>query len=166
MAIHPDDPPWSLLGLPRIIGNKHDIERIVNVIDSPANGITLCTGSFGAGYSNDLVDIAESFAHRINFIHLRNLTRNKNGDFTEAYHLEGDIDLYGVMKALLVEQNRRINVGRKDTRMPMRADHGHLLTVEQNKDGIYPGYSLFGRMRGLAELRGMELAIRRSLGLK
>ena len=166
MAIHPDDPPWSLLGLPRIIGNKADIKKIVDVIDSPANGITLCTGSFGAGYDNDLVEIAESFAHRINFIHLRNLTRNKNGDFTEAYHLEGDIDLYGVMKVLLLEQKRRINAGRKDTRLPMRADHGHLMTVEQNKEGIYPGYSLFGRMRGLAELRGMEIAIRRSLGLK
>ncbi len=164
MGIHPDDPPWSLLGLPRIVGTKHDILKILNAVDSPSNGITFCTGSFGAGYKNDLVDIAKTFSHRINFLHLRNLTRNENGDFTEAYHLDGDIDLYGVMKTLLLEQQKRINKGRKDIRMPMRPDHGHLMIPEQSKRGIYPGYSLFGRMRGLAELRGMELGILRSLG--
>jgi len=166
MAIHPDDPPWPLLGLPRIVGNKADVEQILNVIDSPSNGITLCTGSFGAGYKNDLVEMTKIFANRINFIHLRNLTRNENGDFTEAYHLEGDIDIYGVMKELLLEQKRRKEEGRKDLRMPMRPDHGHLMIPEQNKKGIYPGYSLFGRMRGLAELRGMELGIRKSLNLE
>ena len=165
MGIHPDDPPWSLLGLPRIVSNKKDIEQILNVIASPSNGITLCTGSFGAGYYNDLLDIAKSFASRVNFIPLRNLTRNENGDFTEAYHLEGDIDIYGVMKELLLEQKRRENEGRKDLKMPMRPDHGYLMIPEFNKEGIYPGYSLFGRMRGLAELRGMELGIRRSLNL-
>ena len=103
------------------------------------------------------------FAHRINFIHLRNLTRNEDHDFMEAYHMEGDIDLFSVMKTLLMEQNRRIKEGRKDVKMPMRPDHGHLAVPEQNKPGIYPGYSLFGRMRGLAELRGLELGIIRSL---
>lgn len=96
---------------------------------------------------------------------MRNLTRNENGDFTEAYHLEGDIDIYGVMKELLLEQKRGENEGRKDLKMPMRPDHGYLMIPEFNKEGIYPGYSLFGRMRGLAELRGMELGIRRSLNL-
>ncbi|MEJ2506216.1 MAG: mannonate dehydratase [Ignavibacteriaceae bacterium] len=165
MGIHPDDPPWSLLGLPRIVGTKQDIQQIINVVDSPSNGITFCTGSFGAGYKNDLVDMAKTFSNRINFLHLRNLTRNANGDFTEAYHLDGDIDLYGVIKTLLLEQQKRINEGRKDSRMPMRPDHGHLMIPEQSKQGIYPGYSLFGRMRGLAELRGMELGILRSLGI-
>jgi mannonate dehydratase len=165
LAIHPDDPPWSLLGLPRVVGNEKDIASIVNTIDSPANGITLCTGSFGAEYKNNLVQLTEKFSHRINFIHLRNLTRTENHDFMEAYHMDGDIDLYGVMKTLLLEQQRRIKQGRKDYRLPMRPDHGHLTIPEKDKQGIYPGYSLFGRMRGLAELRGMELGIRRSLGI-
>jgi mannonate dehydratase len=109
--------------------------------------------------------MAERFAKRINFIHLRNVTRNEAGDFFEDNHLDGDIDMYGVMKALIVEQKRRADEGRKDTRMPMRPDHGHLMLADQHKSNIYPGYSLFGRMRGLAELRGLELGIRRSLGL-
>lgn len=165
MAIHPDDPPWSLLGLPRVVGNKLDIEQILGVVDSPNNGLTFCTGSFGAGYSNDLVDMAENFASRINFIHLRNLTRNKNGDFMEAYHLDGDIDMFSVMRALLREQKKRLEKGRKDIKMPMRPDHGHLMIPEQNKKGIYPGYSLMGRMRGLAELRGLELGIKQFLNM-
>jgi mannonate dehydratase len=165
MAIHPDDPPWPLLGLPRVVSNKQDIEQLLGVIDSPSNGLTLCTGSFGADINNDLVDMVESFAKRINFIHLRNLTRNEDGDFTEAYHLEGQVDIYRVIKALLIEQKRRVDEGRKDNRMPMRPDHGHLMLPDQHKQGIYPGYSLFGRMRGLAELRGLELGIKRSLGI-
>ena len=165
MGIHPDDPPWPLLGLPRIVGTKENITQIINVIDSPSNGVTFCTGSFGARYKNNLVEMAETFSHRINFLHLRNLTRNEQGDFTEAYHLDGDIDLYSVMKTLLLEQKNRIEAGRKDTRIPMRPDHGHLMIPEFDKKGIYPGYSLFGRMRGLAELRGMELGIRRSLNI-
>jgi mannonate dehydratase len=165
MAIHPDDPPWPLLGLPRVVSNKQDIEQLLGVIDSPSNGLTLCTGSFGADINNDLVDMAESFAKRINFVHLRNLTRNEDGDFTEAYHLDGQVDIYGVIKVLLIEQKRRVEEGRKDNRMPMRPDHGHLMLPDQHKQGIYPGYSLFGRMRGLAELRGLELGIKRSLGI-
>ncbi len=165
MALHPDDPPWPLLGLPRVVSNKRDVEQLLAVVDSPSNGITLCTGSFGAGVQNDLVDMAQRFAKRVNFIHLRNVTRNEAGDFFEDNHLDGDVDMYGVMKALIVEQKRRTDEGRKDCRMPMRPDHGHLMLADQHKSGIYPGYSLFGRMRGLAELRGMELGIRRSLGL-
>jgi len=165
MAIHPDDPPWPLLGLPRVVSNKQDVEKILKALDSPANGITLCAGSFGAGYQNDLVDMAARFAQRISFIHLRNVIRNQNGDFTEDNHLDGDIDIYGVMKALLIEQQRRTKEGRADRRMPFRPDHGHLMSADQQRPKVYPGYSLFGRMRGLAELRGLEMGITRSLGL-
>jgi len=165
MAIHPDDPPWPLLGLPRVVSNKRDIEQILSAFDSPSNGITLCTGSFGASTKNNLVEITESFSNRINFIHLRNVKRNDNGDFIEDNHLDGDVDMFGVMKALLLEQKRRKEEERKNILMPCRSDHGHLILPDQNCIGIYPGYSLFGRMRGLAELRGLELGIIRSLGL-
>ena len=126
MAIHPDDPPWALLGLPRVVRNEKDIEAILGASESSANGVTLCTGSFGAGYHNDLVAMAERFAERINFVHLRNVARNEEGDFLEENHLEGDIDLYGVMKALLIEQKRRAGLGMPNKQMPMRPDHGHL----------------------------------------
>ena len=165
LAIHPDDPPWPLLGLPRVVRNNLDIEQVLNASDSRANGITFCTGSLGAGFDNDLVDMAENFAERIKFVHLRNVTRNREGDFVEVNHLEGDVDMYGVMKVLLLEQKRRRDEGRKDHRMPMRPDHGHLMLPDQHRKNLYPGYSLFGRMRGLAELRGLELGIQRSLQL-
>ncbi len=165
LAIHPDDPPWSLLGLPRVVSTKKDIEQIINAYSSPSNGVTFCTGSFGASIKNDLLDMVKTFAHRINFVHLRNLSRNDNNDFKETYHLEGEIDLYNIMKELLLEQKKRKDSGRKDFRMPMRPDHGNLMIPEINKESIYPGYSLMGRMRGLAELRGIELGIRKSLML-
>ena len=165
MALHPDDPPFSLLGLPRVVSNQNDVEKILSATDSLSNGITLCTGSFGAGNQNDLVTMAELFAERINFVHLRNVVKNEHGDFWEDNHLEGDIDLYSVMRTLLIEQKRRVSEGRQDYTMPMRPDHGHLMIPDQERKGIYPGYSLFGRMRGLAELRGLELGITRSLGL-
>ncbi len=164
MAIHPDDPPWSLLGLPRVVCNEADVEGLLGVSDSSSNGITLCTGSFGAGFANELVHLASRFARRVNFIHLRNVSRNSEGDFLEEDHLGGDIDMYGVMKALVLEQKRREEEGSKNRRMPFRPDHGHLMLPDMPRQGIYPGYSLFGRMRGLAELRGLELGIRRSLG--
>jgi mannonate dehydratase len=165
MAIHPDDPPWPLLGLPRVVSNAADIEMLLSVVESPSNGITLCTGSLGAGYRNDLVNMAERFAEHVSFIHLRNVSRNEAGDFLEDNHLDGDIDIPGVMKALILEQKRRTDKGRRDVRMPMRPDHGHLMLADQHRKNVYPGYSLFGRMRGLSELRGLELGIRRSLGL-
>jgi len=165
LAIHPDDPPWPLLGLPRIVRNRRDVEHILAVYDSPSNGITLCTGSFGAGMKNDLQELTELFAPRINFIHLRNVTKDPQGDFVEDNHLDGDVDMYGVIRALLLEQKRRGEEGRDDVRMPMRPDHGHLMPADRNREKVYPGYSLFGRMKGLAELRGMELGISRSLGL-
>ena len=163
LGIHPDDPPMPLLGLPRIVSNKNDLLNILNAYDSPSNGITLCTGSLGAGYQNDSVDIAKSVAERINFIHLRNVKKNANGDFMEDNHLDGDVDMYGVMKALVEEQNRRKENGKKNYRMPMRPDHGRLMLDDIPKKNIYPGYSLYGRMRALAELRGLELGIRYSL---
>jgi len=165
LAIHPDDPPWSLLGLPRVVRNRADVEFILGVSDSPSNGLTLCTGSFGAGVENDLVDLASRFAQRINFIHLRNVFRTVDGQFVETDHLAGDIDIYGVMKALLLEEKRRRERQLPAGRMPFRPDHGLLMTPDMHRAGIYPGYSLFGRMRGLAELRGLELGIRRTLGI-
>ncbi len=166
LAIHPDDPPWPLLGLPRVVRNKPDLEQILKASDSYANGITFCTGSLGAGFENDLVDMAGTFAERIHFIHLRNVTRNREGDFIEDNHLDGNVDMFSVMKTILLEQKRRIESARQDHRMPMRPDHGHLMLPDQRRKNIYPGYSLFGRMRGLAELRGLELGIQRSLQLQ
>ena len=165
LAIHPDDPPWSLLGLPRVVRNEADVAAILGASSSPSNGVTLCTGSFGAGISNDLVAMAEKFADRINFVHLRNVARNADGDFLEENHLEGDIDLFGVIKALTLEQKRREDLRLPNKVIPMRPDHGHLMIPDANKKGIYPGYSLFGRMRAIAELRGLELGVLRSLNL-
>lgn len=163
LAIHPDDPPKSLLGLPRIVSTHEDLRKITEAADSKSNGITLCTGSLGAGYKNNLVEIAEALADRINFVHLRNVSRDESGNFMEEDHLDGDIDLYNVIKTLLIEQKRRKHEGRIDYQIPMRPDHGHLMIPDMNRKGIYPGYSLFGRMRGLSELRGLELGIKRTL---
>lgn len=165
LGIHPDDPPFPLFGLPRVVSNKKDFEQILAASDSPSNGLTFCPGSLVASPDNDVVDMAESFAKRINFIHLRNVRRDGKGGFIEDNHLDGDVDMYGVMKPLVIEQSRRASLGLKSARMPMRPDHGHLMIPDMNRQGIYPGYSLFGRMRGLAELRGLELGIRRSIGL-
>jgi mannonate dehydratase len=165
MTIHPDDPPFSLLGLPRVVGSKEQIKQLLDAVDSPYNGLTLCTGSLGAGFNNDLIDITESFISRINFVHLRNVVRNSNGDFLEDNHLEGDTDIYTVMKYLLLEQKKRTDEGRKNKQMPLRPDHGHLMLSDQNRKDFYPGYSLVGRMKGLAELRGLEVGIRRSLNI-
>ena len=166
MAIHPDDPPWPLLGLPRVVSSIDDIKRITNCVDSISNGITLCTGSFGAGHFNDLVKITKTFAHRINFAHLRNVSRNQTGFFKETNLFEGDIDIYGVMRELIIEQKKRKETGRPDHQIPMRPDHGHLMLDDIKKTKTYPGYSLIGRMKGLAELRGLEIGIEQSLNIK
>ena len=163
MAIHPDDPPWPLLGLPRVVSGIDDFERIIKSIDSVSNGITLCTGSLGAGYFNDLVKITKKFAHRINFAHLRNVSRDETRFFKETNLFEGDIDIYGVMRELILEQKKRKEIGRPDVQIPMRPDHGHLMLDDINKAKTYPGYSLIGRMKGLAELRGLEIGIERSI---
>ena len=163
LAIHPDDPPWPLLGLPRVVSNIMDAQEIIEHVNSVSNGLTLCTGSYGAGIKNDLVEMAEKLAHRINFVHLRNVYRDKEGNFMEAGHLEGDIDIYGVMKALIQEERRRKTEGRKDWQIPMRPDHGFLMLDDLKKQKSNPGYSLIGRMMGLAELTGLELGIEKSL---
>lgn len=164
LAIHPDDPPWSLMGLPRIVSTEQDIEEIINVVDTPSNGFTLCTGSLGAGYFNDLPQIAEKFAHRINFAHLRNVVRDESLNFNESYLFEGDVDMYKVMKSIVLEENRRRVDGKSDWQIPMRPDHGNQMLEDLGKDN-YPGYSLYGRMKNLAELKGMELGICRSLNI-
>ena len=165
MAIHPDDPPFSLLGLPRILSTIDDAREVLESVDSISNGLTLCTGSFGAGHFNNLVEIAERLAHRVNFVHLRNVWHDTDGNFFEDNHLEGSTDMYGVIKALTLEEKRRIAEGRKDHQMPMRPDHGHQM-LDDLKKTSYPGYSLIGRMRGLAELRGLEHGIICSLESK
>ncbi len=167
MAIHPDDPPRPVLGLPRVVSSIDDIREILSAVDSPSNGLTLCTGSLGAGAFNDLPKIAHSFANRINFTHLRNVRRDEDGNFNEDYVFEGDIDLYSVMKELVLEEERRKAEGRTDWQIPMRPDHGNLMLGDINSGrNFYPGYSLYGRMKGLAELRGLEVGIRRSISTK
>jgi len=144
---------------------KKNIKQLLDFVDSPYNGLTLCTGSLGAGYNNDLVDITKSFADKINFVHPRNVVRSVDGDFLEENHLEGDIDIFEVMKILLIEQKKRTDQGKKNMRIPLRPDHGHLMLSDINRKDFYPGYSLIGRMKGLAELRGLETGIRHSLGI-
>lgn len=162
MAIHPDDPPRSLLGLPRVVSTIEDAIELTKVVDSVSNGITLCTGSFGAGHFNDLPKMTKILAPRINFIHLRNVSRDTDGNFVEDYLFEGDIDIPAVMRALLIEEKSRKEAGRADWQIPLRPDHGNKMLDDLPKT-TNPGYSLYGRMKGLAELRGLEQGLMASL---
>lgn len=156
MAIHPDDPPFDIMGLPRIITSESDLDDLVDFIDSPSNGITFCTGSLGANPKNDLPRMIEKFKDRIHFLHLRNVRREPNGSFYEDHHLEGSSDMYEIVKAVLkIEKERNIS-------LPMRPDHGHQMLGDLKNKTTYAGYSAIGRLKGLAELRGLSMGIQKS----
>src|ERR1035438_3043814 len=154
LAIHPDDPPWSLFGLPRVVSTSEDVRAIFSACDTFANGLTFCVGSFGARADNDLLAMARGVGIRIHFVHLRQVTRESDGSFHEAEHLGGSSDMVGVIRAVLEEEARRRGASRADHEVPMRPDHGHQLADDIGKK-VNPGYSLVGRLKGLAELRGV-----------
>ncbi len=161
MAIHPDDPPFSVFAVPRIASNYEELKFILDAYPSPSNGLTFCSGSLGASAKNDLVKIINDFGDRIHFIHLRNVTRQDDGSFYEANHLDGSLPMEDILKAIIKEQKRRYTTGIGEVAIPMRPDHGHVLLDDKKRQAdFYSGYSLIGRALGLAQLYGMEKGIR------
>jgi len=154
LAIHPDDPAFPLFGLPRVMSTAEDYRKLFEAVPSEANGMTLCAGSLGSNAQSDVVAIAKEFAPRVHFAHLRNVRREGDGSFFEADHLEGETDMVRLVAALMAEEDRRRSQGRADAEIPMRPDHGHLLG-DDGKKRVNPGYSFIGRLKGLAELRGV-----------
>lgn len=165
LCIHPDDPPYPVLGLPRITGSKEDIQWILEAVPSPANGLTFCAGSLSAGSHNNLPKILTMFADRVHFVHLRSTQLLENGNFYEASHLEGSVNMVALVQILLREQIRRKNKGRTDYRLPMRVDHGHKLLYDFDET-YNPGYPLIGRLKGLAEIDGLQHAVHQMIGMK
>ena len=161
MCIHPDDPPHSLFGIPRVVSTASDIEALFSAVPSLNNGLTFCTGSFGVRPDNDLLEMFTQHAERIHFLHFRSTKRDDKGNFYEANHLEGDVDMFAMVKAALLEERRRKETGRSDWEIPMRPDHGHQMLDDLEKH-TNPGYSAIGRLKGLAELRGLAMGIIRS----
>ncbi len=166
MAVHPDDPPYAIMGLPRIVSCEKDLDDLLNMVDSPSNGLCFCTGSFSPRADNDLPYMIKRFGSRIHCAHLRSTQRNDDGSFYEAAHLEGSIDMYAIVRALLEEMHQRRSAGRRDWRLPFRPDHGHTMLDDLEKPTPdNPGYSAIGRLRGLAEIRGLQLGVSRTLKL-
>ena len=150
LAIHPDDPPVSLFGLPRVVSTERDLATLLHTVNSPSNGFTFCTGSYGVNPQNDLPGMIDRLGDRLYFIHLRNIRRTTDGSFFESNHLDGDVDMKLVVRNLLALMARR------GESIPMRPDHGHQMLDDLHKKSVNPGYTAIGRLRGLAELRGLE----------
>ncbi|TMU57498.1 mannonate dehydratase [Flagellimonas algicola] len=164
MAIHPDDPPFPVFGIPRVVSTYEDLQSVFDCCPSPSNGLTFCSGSFGASENNNLIKIIQDFGDKIHFIHLRNVEREGGGRFYESSHLEGSVPMAEVMRELVQEQRRRLVNGNLEVAIPMRPDHGHVVLDDRlREEKFYPGYSLIGRAMGMAELKGLEVGVRNSL---